>query len=84
MFVRVKKTPNSPRRSVQIVMNLRQGHKTVQQIVEHIGIAKDELEEQKLKRLGYERIAQLQKKEGQQSLFKEQDIEEIANQSERQ
>ena len=50
MFVRVKKTPNSPRCSVQIVESSRVMGKVKQTIVKHIGVAKDddELEELKL------------------------------------
>jgi len=50
MFVRVKKRPNSPRCSVQIVENSCVMGKVKQTIVKHIGIAKDdnELEELKL------------------------------------
>jgi hypothetical protein len=51
MFVRVKSTPNSPRRSVQIVESRRRGDKIQQVIVRHIGIALDEAEEQELRRL---------------------------------
>ncbi len=52
MFVRVKSTPNSPRRSVQLVEGVRNGTKVRQRIVRHIGIAKDDKELERLKRLG--------------------------------
>ena len=39
MFVRVKSTPNSPRKSVQLVESVRQGDKVKQKIVRHVGIA---------------------------------------------
>ncbi|GFP37299.1 hypothetical protein HKBW3S44_00979, partial [Candidatus Hakubella thermalkaliphila] len=50
MFVRVKVTPNSPRKSVQIVASLRVGDKVRQKIVRYIGVAQndEELEELKL------------------------------------
>lgn len=51
MYVRVKTTPNSPRKSVQLVESMRKGGKVVQRIVRHIGIAADENEEEKLKGL---------------------------------
>lgn len=51
MFVRVKATPNSPRRSVQIVESRRTGSKVQQSIIRHIGVALDEAEEQELLRL---------------------------------
>ena len=49
MFIRVKTTPNSPRKSIQIVEAIRVGDKVKQKIVHHVGIALDEREEQKLK-----------------------------------
>jgi len=50
MFVRVKSTPNSPRKSVQIVHSHRVNGKVKQKIIKHVGIAYDdnELEELKL------------------------------------
>ena len=52
MFVRVKKTPNSPRSSVQIVESSRVMGKVKQTIVKHIGVAQDEKELEELKLLG--------------------------------
>ena len=52
MFVRVKKTPNSPRCSVQIVESSRVMGKVKQTIVKHIGIAQDDEELEELKLLG--------------------------------
>lgn len=51
MYVRVKTTPNSPRKSVQIVKSIRKGDKVFQKIVRYIGIAMDEDELEKLKLL---------------------------------
>ena len=51
MFVRVKQTPNSPRRSVQIVQSVRMGNTISQKIVRHIGVAYDDDELEKLKLL---------------------------------
>jgi len=51
MFVRVKSTPNSPRRSVQLVESRRLGSKVQQSIVRHVGVALDEAEERELVRL---------------------------------
>ncbi|GMT44045.1 MAG: transposase [bacterium] len=53
MFVRVKSTPKSPRRSVQIVQSFRIGSKVRQRIVKHIGIARDDNELEELKSLAY-------------------------------
>lgn len=51
MFIRVKSTPNSPRRSVQIVESIRDGNKIKQRIVRYVGIAMDDQELEKLKDL---------------------------------
>lgn len=48
MFVRVKTTPNSPRKSVQLVKSVRKGSKITQKIVHYVGIAMDEDELKKL------------------------------------
>jgi hypothetical protein len=52
MFVRVKKTVNSPRNSVQIVESSRVMGKIKQTIVKHIGVAQDDDELEELKLLG--------------------------------
>jgi transposase len=57
MFIRVNKTPNSPRKSIQIVESIRCGNKVKQRIVHYVGIANDDEEEQKLKDYGQELIA---------------------------
>jgi hypothetical protein len=69
MYVRVKTTPNSPRKSVQIVEGIRNGSKVKQKILRHIGIATDEREEQKLKDLANETMAKMLAEREQQSLF---------------
>ena len=51
MFVRIKTTPNSPRKSVQLVESVRNGAKVKQKIVRHIGIAMDDDELSRLKEL---------------------------------
>jgi transposase len=51
MYIRVKTTPNSPRKSVQIVQSQRQGNKVKQKIVRHVGIAMDDQELDQLKKL---------------------------------
>lgn len=57
MFVRVKTTPNSPRKSVQICENVRRDGKVKQKILRYVGVALDEREEQKLKDLAQETMA---------------------------
>jgi transposase len=56
MFVRVKSTPNSPRRSVQVVESSRVGERVSQRIVRHMGIALDAAEEAKLRTMAQEFI----------------------------
>ena len=51
MFVRVKTTPNSPRKSVQLVESVRVNGLVSQKIVKHIGIALDDAELVELKLL---------------------------------
>jgi transposase len=51
MFIRVKTTPNSPRKSVQIVESIRVADKVRQKIVKHIGVALDDKELEELKEL---------------------------------
>lgn len=56
MFVRVKSTPNSPRRSVQVVESVRSADAVRQRIVRHMGIALDADEEDKLRAMADEFI----------------------------
>ena len=62
MFIRTKTTPNSPRKSVQIVENQRdpKTDKVKQKILRHVGIAMNDTEEDKLKALALEIIAKMQ------------------------
>jgi hypothetical protein len=57
VFVRIKSTPNSPRRSVQVVESSRSGERITQRIVRHMGIALDAEEETKLRAMAEEFIA---------------------------
>jgi len=57
MYVRVVSTPNSPRKSVRVAGSIRQGYKVKQVIIHHVGIASDDEEVEKLKRIGREWIA---------------------------
>jgi hypothetical protein len=54
MFVRVKSTPNSPRRSVQVVESSRMGDKVPRRIVRHIGNARDQPEQAQLRTMVHE------------------------------
>ena len=51
MFIRTKTTPNSPRKSVQIVSAYRVGTRIKQRIVRHIGVAEDAEQLRQLKEL---------------------------------
>jgi transposase len=59
MFIRVKTTPNSPRKSIQICENYRVKNKIKQKIVRYVGIAMDDIEEQKLKDYAQELISKI-------------------------
>lgn len=73
MFIRIKTTPNSPRKSVQIVESVRKKDKVSQKIVRHVGIAMDNSELEKLKELA-EFIKCKIEEERQPKLFKPEEI----------
>jgi len=62
MFIRATQTPNSPRKSIQIVESIRIGDKVKQKIVRHVGVAHNESEEQKLRAFAQEVIAEIETK----------------------
>jgi len=60
MYIRRKKTPNSPRQSIQIVEGYRDSKGNVKQrIVRHLGVFVDEVEEAKLVALAQDLIAKI-------------------------
>lgn len=59
MYIRVNTTPNSPRKSIQIVESIRKGNKVKQKIVRYVGVAMDDFEEKKLKDLAEEIMAKI-------------------------
>ena len=70
MFVRFKTTPNSPRKSVQIVENYRdKAGISKQRIVHYVGIARDEDELEKLKNYGEELILKIRAEREGPTLF---------------
>lgn len=77
MFVRVKSTPNSPRKSVQIVHSERIDGKVKQKIIKHVGIAYDENELEELKLYAESLKAKLEA-EGQLPLYSVEEIEALA------
>jgi len=77
MFVRVKSTPNSPRKSVQIVHSERVNGKVKQKIIKHVGIAYDDVELEELKLYANSLKAKLEAK-GQLPLYSASEIESLA------
>lgn len=78
MFVRVKSTPNSPRKSVQIVHSERVNGKVKQKIIKHIGIAYDDEELEGLKLYANSLKEKLEAK-GQLPLYSVEEIEKLAD-----
>ena len=79
MFIRVKTTPNSPRKSVQIVASVRDGAKVRQKIIRHVGIAMNDAELEKLKDVAGYIKSQIEEKY-QPSLFSaEESAKQIIN-----
>ena len=77
MFVRIKTSPNSPKKSVQIVKSIRNGKSVSQKIVRHVGTALDEEELIKLKELAEFYKAKLEA-ESNPTLFSPETIAEMA------
>src|SRR5258708_7306166 len=67
MFIRVNTTPNSPRKSIQIVESYRSGDKVKQKIIRYVGIAMDDIEEQKLKDLAQDIIVKMKQQAAEQN-----------------
>ena len=76
MFVRVKSTKNSPRKSVQIIHSQRVGSKVKQRIVKHIGVAHDDKELEELKSLAHSIKVKLELDE-QLPLYTQEEIEKL-------
>ncbi|MBL0709238.1 MAG: IS1634 family transposase [Sulfurimonas sp.] len=76
MFIRVKSTPNSPRKSVQIVHSQRVGSKVKQKIIKHVGVAVDDKELEELKSLAVSLKTELESK-NQLPLYSPQEIEDM-------
>lgn len=69
MFVRINKTPNSPRKSIQIVENIRDGQKVRQKILRYVGIAMNDYEQERLIALANDIIAQIKQERKSPELF---------------
>lgn len=77
MFIRIKTTPNSPKKAVQIVENLRDGNKVRQRIVRHVGTALNDDELKRMKDLA-EFIKASIEAESQPSLFSPESMAQMA------
>jgi len=62
MYVRVKTTKNSPRKSIQIIESRQRGETVSQKIIRHVGIATTEEEERQLVLLAESIIRELKEK----------------------
>lgn len=80
MFVRIKTSPNSPKKSVQIVESFRFGNKVRQRIVRHVGTALDDNELMRMRELA-EYIKARMEQESQPGLFPPEDMAELAIQA---
>ena len=63
MYIRVKSSKLSPRKSVQIVKSVRTGKRVSQVILQHVGIARDEKQLSELRELGRKLILEMEEKE---------------------
>jgi transposase len=81
MFVRVKSTNNSPRKTVQIVENIRRGNNVIQKTVRYIGVANDDNKLELIKQLA-QSIKQKMENEAKPSLFSPDELEKAKKQSE--
>ena len=80
MFVRIKSTPNSPRKSVQIVHSVRKGDTVTQKIIRYVGIAMDDQELEQLRLLA-ESIRLKIEEEGQELIFGPEELEQLNKKS---
>nr|WP_026368757.1 IS1634 family transposase [Aminiphilus circumscriptus] len=63
MYIRVKSSKLSPRKSVQIVKSVRTGKRVSQVILQHVGIAHDEKQLSELQELGRKLILEMEERE---------------------
>jgi transposase len=77
MFVRIKTSPNSPKKAVQIVESFRQDNKVKQRILRHVGTALNDKELKAMQDLAEHIKAQMEL-DGQPGLFPAEQIAELA------
>lgn len=80
MFVRIKTSPNSPKKAIQIVENVRDGNRIKQRIVRHVGTAMNEEEVKRMMELA-EYIKASIEQGTQPGLFSVEEMAEIAIQA---
>ena len=80
MYIRIKKTKNSPRKTVQIVAGFRKGNKVTQKTVRYIGVAQDDKELELLLELAETIKAKMENK-AKPSLFFPEELDKIKKQS---
>ena len=78
MFVRIKTSPNSPKKAVQIVESFREGSKVKQKILRHVGTALDDQELNALKDLAEHIKAKLEQEGEQYYLFDSDTLAKMA------
>ncbi len=78
MFIRVKTTPNSPRKSVQLVESVRDGNKVKQKILRHVGVAMDDDELRRLQELAMHIKIKIENEHA-PALFPTEDLADLAN-----
>jgi len=76
MFIRIKSSKNSPRKTVQIVENLRNGKSVIQKTVRYIGVANDDDELILLKQLA-QQIKEKMENQAKPSLFSADELMRI-------
>jgi transposase len=76
MFIRVKSTPKSPRKSIQIVESKRIDGKVKQKIIKHVGVAANDEELEELKLLANKFKIELEAT-GQLPLYTPQELEKL-------
>ena len=76
MFIRVKSTPKSPRKSIQIVESKRIDGKVKQRIVKHVGVAANDEELEELKLLANKFKIELESN-GKLPLYTPQELEKL-------
>ena len=77
MFIRIKSTPNSPRKSVQIVASIRKKNRVKQKIIRYVGVATDEEEQNRLVNLA-KHMKRTMEEEEQSNLLRPETLVEMA------